>query len=337
MIYRYNGSIGVKDSAESKINDSVCVIIVNYNSGELIERCLHGLDSQTFRSFRTLVVDNASSDASITFLKADQNRFSLIANPRNMGFAAANNLAINEERADWVALLNPDAIPEPEWLATLISTAHQHPDYSFFASRMISGDNPRLLDGAGDEYHVSGLAWRRGHGAAASGRLTEPMEVFSPCAAAALYKRSVLLEVGGFDEDFFCYVEDVDLGFRLRLAGRRCLYVPQAVVFHVGSATTGKKSDFCVYHGHRNLVWAFMKNMPMPLLAAYLPVHLLLNIFSFFWYNLKGQGRVILRAKLDALKGIPRMWRKRRQIQARRRVSWQNIRRVLHSGFPRRP
>ena len=207
----------------------------------------------------------------------------------------------------------------------------------FFASRMISAGDPNLLDGAGDEYHASGLVWRHGHGATASGYLTEPREVFSPCAAAALYRRSDLIEVESFDEDFFCYVEDVDLGFRLRLAGRRCLYVPDAVVHHVGSATTGRRSDFCVYHGHRNLVWAFLKNMPMPLLAVYLPAHLFLNIFSIAWFALKGQGRVILRAKLDALKGIPLMWRKRWQIQDRRKVTWREIRRVMHRGIPRRP
>lgn len=258
-------------------------------------------------------------------------------NQCNLGFSAANNIAIREAKTEWVALLNPDALPEPGWLASLILAAKNNPDHDFFASRMISAGNSNILDGAGDEYHASGLVWRHGHGATVSGYLIEPREVFSPCAAAALYRRSDLIEVGGFDEDFFCYVEDVDLGFRLRLAGRRCLYVPDAVVHHVGSATTGRKSDFSLYHGHRNMVWAFLKNMPMPLLALYLPAHLFLNVFSIAWFAFKGQRRIILRAKLDALKGIPRMLRKRRRIQAERRVTWQEIQRVLHRGIPRRP
>ena len=230
-----------------------------------MEKCLRSLEAQTFRGFHTIVVDNGSTDESMNWLKTGENRFRVIFNRHNIGFAAANNLAIREAKTEWVALLNPDAFPEPEWLSNLMLAVRHNPEYSFFASKLISADNPRVLDGAGDNYHVSGLVWRQGHGNTAQGVMNEPREVFTPCAAAALYRRSALIDAGGFDEDFFCYVEDVDLGFRLRLAGHRCLYVPQAVAFHVGSATTGMTSDFCVYHGHRNLVWTFVKDMPMPL------------------------------------------------------------------------
>jgi GT2 family glycosyltransferase len=122
-------------------------------------------------------------------------------------------------------------------------------------SKLVKAADLAVLDGVGDAYHISGLVWRMGHGEPVASFSEQVREVFSPCAAAALYRRSVLLEVGGFDEDFFCYVEDVDLGFRLRLAGHKALSVPDAVVYHVGSATTGgQHSDFAVYHGHRNLV-----------------------------------------------------------------------------------
>jgi GT2 family glycosyltransferase len=198
---------------------------------------------------------------------------------------------------------------------------------------MISATVPRLLDGAGDAYHASGLVWRRGHGLPAAKYSSGEREVFSPCAAAALYRRSDLIEIGGFDEDFFCYVEDVDLGFRLRLAGFRCLYVPGAIVHHVGSATAGKNSVFCIYHGHRNLVWTFFKNMPMPLMALLLPAHLLLNLFSIVWYTCAGQSGTVVRSKLDALRGIPAMRRKRIRIQAEKRVRWQAIFRVLNVGL----
>ena len=135
--------------------------------------------------------------------------------------------------------------------------------------------------------------------------------------------------VGGFDEDFFCYLEDVDLGFRLRLAGHRCMLVPDAVAHHIGSATTGgQHSDFAIYHGHRNLVWTFIKNMPGALFWLFLPWHLVMNLASIVWFSLGGHGRVILRAKLDALKGIPKMWRKRREVR-RRRASLGDIWRVI--------
>ena len=315
---------------------SVSVIIVNYNSRDLLEQCLRRIEAQTLKGFKTIIVDNGSTDGSIECLKSEVNRCRVIFNRHNIGFAAANNLAIREAKTEWVALLNPDAFPEPEWIANLMLAARNSPDYSFFASKLLSAGNPRVLDGAGDHYHVSGLIWRRGHGTSAQGEMNEPREVFAPCAAAALYRRSALIEAGGFDEDFFCYVEDVDLGFRLRLAGHRCLYVPQAAVLHVGSATTGKKSDFCVYHGHRNLVWAFLKNMPMPLFAACLPGHIMLNLTSLFWFAILGQAATILRSKRDAVFGLPKMWHKRQRIQRTRVATVSEIWRVLDKRLFRR-
>jgi GT2 family glycosyltransferase len=181
-------------------------------------------------------------------------------------------------------------------------------------------------------YHVSGLVWRSGHGAPLpTGESAH--EVFSPCAAAALYRRDALLEIGGFDERYFCYLEDVDLGFRLRLRGQRCLYVPDAVVVHVGSGTTGKGSAFSTYHGHRNLVWTFFKDMPAPLLALYLPQHLLVNVLSVVWFAARGQAGAIVRAKWDALRGLPAILAERRQVQRERRVGARELRRAMARGW----
>jgi GT2 family glycosyltransferase len=177
---------------------------------------------------------------------------------------------------------------------------------------------------------MSGLVWRERHGARQQAGDLVPQKIFSPCAAAALYRRQALVDVGGFDEDYFCYVEDVDLGFRLRLAGHKAMYVPDAVVHHVGSATTGgQHSDFSVYHGHRNLVWTFVKNMPGVLFWLLLPLHLMMNAMMLVWFIARGQGQVILRAKRDAIKGLPKAWLKRRQIQERRVASIKDIWRAL--------
>jgi GT2 family glycosyltransferase len=185
---------------------------------------------------------------------------------------------------------------------------------------------------------VSGLVWRDRHQyrLAPADRLER--EIFAPCAAAALYRREALVQAGLFDEDFFCYVEDVDVGFRLRLAGYDARSVPEAVVRHVGSATTGgQQGDFPVYHGHRNLVWAYVKNMPGLLLWTLLPLHLLLNAFTLLWFTLKGRGPVIARAKADAIRGLPAAWRKRREVQAGRVASVREIWRALDKRLiPRR-
>lgn len=249
----------------------------------------------------------------------------------NRGFAQANNhaaaLAVG---CEWIALVNPDAFLDDTWFARMLYAARQHPEYACFASRLNIAGASGQVDGLGDAYHVSGLFWREGHQRPAERCDLSLREVFSPCAAAALYRRDAFLSVGGFDEDFFCYAEDVDLGFRLRLAGHRCLLVPDAVAMHVGSATTGgQRSDFAVYHGHRNLVWAYIKNIPGVLFWLFLPLHLALNLVTVVWFVARGQGRVILAAKRDAVRGVPKVWRKRREVQSLRKASIREIWRVL--------
>jgi GT2 family glycosyltransferase len=224
----------------------------------------------------------------------------------------------------------PRAFAAPDWLEKLLAAAERNPEFDVFGSKLVNAAESTKLDGTGDVYHMSGLVWRSGHGKPASSVMDVEREIFSPCAAAALYSRSFFEKVGGFDEDFFCYVEDVDLGFRMRLAGARCLYVPDSIVQHVGSGTTGgQHSDFSVYHGHRNLVWTFVKNMPGILFWLVLPLHMALNVLTIVWFTLRGQGTVIWRAKRDALLGLPKMWRKRQQIQKNRVASIASIWRVL--------
>jgi GT2 family glycosyltransferase len=299
---------------------SVTVIIVNWNSGALLKKCLDALELQTLKPHRILVVDNASRDDSLRSA-AGRERVEVLPQAANLGFAAGNNLALRHCDTAFVALLNPDAFPEPKWLQSLLEAAAAHPAAAAFGSRQLTAEDPALLDGIGDRYHASGLVWRDRHGVLQTAGDLVPREIFAPCAAAALYRRPAVVAAGGFDEDFFCYVEDVDLGFRLRLAGHGARYVPAAVVHHVGSGTTGgQQGDFPVYHGHRNLVWTFVKNMPGPLFWLLLPLHLLLNVTTILWFALRGRGRIILASKRDALLGLPRAWAKRRMIQAQRTV-----------------
>lgn len=312
-------------------NNKVSVIIVNWNAGHFLEQCLTALMAQTVQPHEIILVDNASSDSSIQIARKFP-KVRLIALNTNTGFARGNNLAIEavSDESKWVALLNPDAYSQTRWLETLLLAADSHSEFDIFASKLVNAVNPMCFDGAGDAYHLSGLVWRMNHGTPVRDVWENVREVFSPCAAAALYRRSVLCELGGFDEDYFCYVEDVDLGFRLRLSGYRCLYVPQSVVHHVGSGTTGgQHSSFALYHGHRNMVWTFVKDMPGILFWLMLPLHLVLNLVSIIWFSLHGRADVILRAKRDALLGLPQMWRKRQQIQKTRVVKIAEIWRQL--------
>jgi GT2 family glycosyltransferase len=272
-----------------------------------------------------LIVDNASADGTCAAI-ADATRgwtvrVRVVQAGANIGFAAANNRAVLQlAGCDLIALLNPDAFPEPGWLAALLAAADRHPEAGSFASRLMLDGQPGRLDGVGDVCHVSGLVWRHAHGRderqVPESHRSAP--VFSACAAAALYRRRDWIEVGGLDERFFCYVEDVDLGFRLQLAGRRCWYVPDAVVHHLGSASAGVGSAFAVYHGHRNLEWLFVKNMPGHLLWRYLPLHLSTWPLLLIWFGIRGRGGSFARAKWDALRGLPEAWRSRRTVQRSR-------------------
>ena len=317
------------------MKSNVAILIVNWKSSTLLLHCLECIFKQESLTPQIFVLDNGDEDPvpedyfsrfpSVQFHKSE----------KNIGFAAGNNLLLRKTAdCEWIALVNPDAFLAPDWLNKMLTAANTHPEYSFFASRLVQAANHEILDGDGDTMHISGLAWREGHGQTISHDAVEPREVFSPCAAAALYRRDVFESAGGFDEDFFCYFEDVDLGFRLRLAGHHCLLVPDAVAYHVGSATTGgRHGDFAVYHGHRNLVWTYVKNMPGVLFWLILPMHVVLNLITIVWFSLYGQGIVILKAKWDALCGIPRMWRKRRDIQKNRTASDSEIWKVLDKRF----
>lgn len=309
---------------------TVAIVIVNWNSWVFLSRCLEALVAQTYKDFSVTIIDNASSEKMPLQLSSAYPQADLVRNSFNVGFAAANNLAVTTANSEWIALINADAYAEPRWLEELLAATKANPGFDVFGSKLLNAADPTILDGVGDVYHLSGRIWRKGKGLQASGVADNVDEVFSACAAAALYSRSAFQKVGGFDEDFFCYGEDVDLGFRLRLAGYRCLNVPLSVVHHVGSGTTGgQHSDFSVYHGHRNIVWAFVKDMPGLLFWLLLPLHVALNLVSIIWFSLRGQGRVILRAKRDAVLGLPKMWRKRKQIQKARVASIGEIWRVL--------
>lgn len=313
--------------------ERVAVIIVNYNAGDMLRRCLASLAAQSVRPYRVLVMDNGSHDRSVDDCETAFPWVEFHRLNANLGFARANNLAVDRvSDCEWLALLNPDAFPEPSWLESMLRAARRFPDTDTFASCMLA-DQPRgMVDGAGDAYRVDGLAWSRYQGEPATRLPVVVEEVFAPSAGAGFYRRRVFVETGGFCERYFCYYEDVDLGFRLRLRGVRCRFLPDAVVYHVGSALTGKGSEFSIYHAHRNFVWTYLRNMPSPYVWWFLPAHLLANLVSIVVFALKGRGWTILRAKRDALRGLRRTWRERREIQRGNRVAAPAVVQLMERG-----
>lgn len=310
----------------------VLAVVVSWNSGRWLPACVAALRAQTWQSLRVLVWDNASgpdTQAVLDTLEREDPQLRVVRCDTNLGFAGGNNAAVRSDAdAALILTVNPDAMLDPDCVARMVDALLADAGVAAVGATQLQADRD-MLDGLGDRYHLCGLAWREAHGEPAGKSGRGVREIFAPCAAVALYRRSAFDAAGGFDEDFFCYFEDVDLGFRLRLAGHRCVHVHEAVAVHVGSVSVGKESDFALYHGHRNLVWSFVKNMPWPLLWIGLPMHLVLNAASLAIYARRGRGRVLARAKLDALRGVPRFWRKRRTLQRGRRASvgaiWQAL------------
>lgn len=315
------------------MSPAVSIVIVNSNGAGVLPACLAAVQAQTRRDFDLIVVDNGSTDGSADGLESRLPGCRVIRLPLNTGFAAANNLAAREAVTPWLALVNSDAFLAPDWLERMLSAAEAHRDFAFFASRLLQDANPAALDGEGDAFHLSGIAWHNGHGRPVAYPPGDPIEVFAPCAAAALYDRRAFLSVGGFDEDFVSYYEDVDLAFRLRLAGHRCLLVPAAAARHVGSATLGRLSDTAIYLTHRNLEWTWLRNMPPGLLFWSLPAHLLLDVAYLVRYTVGGHAAAIWRAKWHALRGLPCALRKRRDTQRQQKASSAALYQMMDTGI----
>ena len=297
----------------------ISVIIVNWNGRKFLPECLESLRHQAYQRFSIILVDNGSNDGSIDFVIRNYPEVKTIALPKNVGFSVANNIAIKTVHTEYVALLNNDAVAYPLWLQSLIGALEAYPEAGFTASKMLFYDNPEIIDRTGDAYTRAGTGLLRGRGEPASSYNKQEW-VFGACAGAALYRTRMLRDIGLFDEDFFLLYEDVDLSFRAQLRGYKCLYVPEAVVHHKGSGSIVYDSPTSVYYSHRNLEWVYIQNMPAGLMLKTIFPHIVYDIGAFFFFAARGRSTDFIKAKWDALKGLKKALKKRRQIQRSRIV-----------------
>lgn len=311
---------------------TVTAVLVNYNGEALIRDCLRSLLDQSHPPEEVLVVDNASTDNSRSIIREQFPRVRLIPLQKNRGYAGGCNAGIFEASHELVALLNNDLILERDWLEKLLSQVDS--GFDFWASKILFARDETRIDSAGDGMAVVGSAYKIGHGRPSDG-FTESREVFGPCGAAALYRKSLLLELEGLDEDFFLIYEDADLSMRARLLGSRCRFVADARVFHRVNYSIGRFSRTYVYYGHRNSEVLFWKNMPTPLLVRYLPERLLFNLLSGIYFTAVGQGAAFFRAKLDFLRDFGNLRAKRRKVQLSRRLKTRELRAQLDRNWLR--
>lgn len=303
----------------------VTIIIPVWNGAAWLPSCLRALEAQSFRDFAVIVVDNGSIDNSRDLARAICPQARLIAFERNCGFAAAVNAGICQCRSDYVALLNMDTQPRPDWLLNLVRVMDANgPEVGCLASRMLSMANPEVADNCGDSLSWQGAAAKRGHGQPAD-LFNRTGEVFSACAGAALYRRALLEMLGGFDERFFAYLEDVDLGLRARLRGYRCLFVPTAEVLHQGHGSGIPPARYVRFMTRNRLLLLF-KNIPARLLFRHA-----LSLLYGQWYFF-----VAFRRPLAALAGyglflmsLPYVLRERRRILKSLAISLEQLDQLL--------
>lgn len=308
----------------------ISIMIVNYNSGDMLKYCLESLCKQTYKNFEVIVIDNASVDRSFKDIDRDSLKdlsIRFFFNDDNLGFAVGMNQCAKLGEGKWLAALNPDAMVDKNWVGALAQATKKYPEVAMFGSTQIKAGTKNVLDGCGDVYYFAGLPYRGGYGKKIrKNKIPETGEVFSPCAAASMYNREVFFKIGGFDNSFFCYCEDVDLAFRMRLQGEYCIQLREAGVFHVGGVSSKSKrsvslgKDFALRHGTRNMIWVFFKNMPTPLLLLFLPAHMFMLMVLVLRQIRKKKHKVVLGAISEAFRGLGPILESRKYVQSSRKV-----------------
>ena len=329
----------------------VSVVIPTWNGRALLELVMPSLERQGYRDFETLIVDNGSSDGTAEHVRERWPWAQLVELPENVGFASGVNAGIARARGDYVALVNNDMELHPDFLDELVTALDAAPEAAAATAKMLGFDDRGAIDGTGDMLRWSGVVLPRGRGERDRGQYDHATEVFSACGGAALYRRAAFDDVGMFDDAFFAQMEDVDWGFRARLLGYGCRYVPGAVAYHKGSASMrreGRPDPWFWGLPVRNCIWMWSKNYPRDALLRH--AHLLLahELAGLYFAAREGMLRAQLRAWRDALRGLPRVRRQRREIQARRQigraeldhviqpevVSWRRLGSLVRRGRP---
>jgi len=318
----------------------ISVIIPNWNGKHFLAECIDSLRGQTFRDFETILVDNGSTDGSAEFAEGRYGDFiRVIRNKKNLGFTGGNNVGIEAARGQYIVLLNNDTWAEPTWLEELVKATHFDRPIGMWASKVYSYYKRDQIEAVGELIYWDGLSRSRGQFEQERGQYEKIEEIFFPPGCGGMYRKAVFQDIGLFDEDFFAYGDDAEIGIRARLAGWKGLYVPRAVVYHKNSGTGGQHSPFKAFYVERNRFWITLKYFPLPLL--FLSIFFTFYRFAFQAYGaLVHRGAagkftkkysplrligILLRAYGSGFRYLPRMWKKRKLLRPLRKVSYGEI------------
>ncbi len=301
---------------------TLSIIIPNWNGARFLPVCLEALRAQTHPALEVIIVDNASSDGSQALIQRDYAWVKLIELPTNTGFTGACNAGLRAATGEIVSLLNNDTEVDPGWAAAVVDAFARHPEVGSVASKMLLFDQRDHIHTAGDFFTIDGRAGNRGVWQQDVGQFDREEYVFSACGGSSAYRRVLLDQIGLLDDDFFFSGEDVDLGWRVNLSGWRCLYTPAAIVYHHLSATGGGVT--ASYYDGRNLIFILVKNLPGALWRKYGGLILRAQARQA-WAAIRAwrgpAARAKLRGMIAGIAGLPRMLKKRRSVQALRRVA----------------
>lgn len=330
-------SIGKETNrAEPQAQPLVSVIIVNWNGRQYLTACVSSVLKQTYPHLEALVVDNGSTDGSLALLAAEfDQRIMVLPQTKNHGFAEGVNIGIRSAHGRYIALLNNDAIADARWIAAMMQALEAYPQAGMCACKILFHHAPTVIDKVGHLMYPDGLNAGRGLGETDRGQYDKVEEVLFPDGCAALYRREVFAEAGLFDAQFFAYGDDADLGLRARWLGWKCVYTPDAVVYHVHSATLGQYSPYKAFLVERNRVWLAVKVFPLRILLMS-PIYTLQRFIWQAYAALSGAGSagqfvqshsrtallgILFKAYASALRGLPAILKKRRAVLRNRKLS----------------
>jgi GT2 family glycosyltransferase len=294
-----------------------------------LEICLNALRRQTFRDFETILVDNGSEDGSAEYVQANFPEVNQVALNDNRGFCGGNIAGYEQAWGQVIVLLNNDTEADEHWLEEIHKASRDFPRAGSFASKMLIFDDRKRIDNCGFDVTKAGTAVDLGRDEQDGVAWAEPRKVFGACGGAAAYRRSMLEDIGFLDPEFFLTFEDLDLSFRGQLQGYECVFIPRAIVYHRLGATRKKNPGHDVFFSQRNIELAYLKNMPLGIILGSLPHRLVYELGGAAYFTKLGVGTAFFKAKMDAIRRLPSMLRKRKELQRRRILTNEQLRSIL--------
>ncbi len=297
----------------------ISIVIPNYNRFDLLRKCINSILCQKNSEYEIIVVDNGSEEKEQVSYDP---KVKYIWLESNMGFSKAVNEGISQAKGELIALLNNDTEVELDWIDKIYEVFNENEDILFATCKIKNFFRKDLLDDAGDIILSSGKVYKVGHREEDIGQYDKQKYAFGASGAASIYRREFFERVGYFDEDFFAYLEDADISFRANLYGYRCLFISDAVVYHIGSATTGSVyNDFTVYYLGRNTILLILKNFPLKVIISS-ALAIVVHFFSLqVFFTFKGYGISFFKGVLDALRMSKNMLSKRQEVMRKRAIS----------------